>query len=246
MSRGFAGRTIVVFGGATGIGAATASRLASDGASVIVQYHTREAQARELCERLRATGAAATAAQADLTDADATGALVAALPAVDGFVHAVSAPLDAEPFDALSWERMTAHLDVAVKSAFAIAKAMIVRDPRPTAGVFVSSIVTSGVPPANWSAYVTAKYALLGFVRSLAADAAGRGLRLNLVSPGLTDTPLTASMDPRRRELAGRATPLKRLGTVDEAAAAIAFLLSDESSYLVGVDLPVAGGTAFG
>ena len=59
----------------------------------------------------------------------------------------------------------------------------------------------------------------------------------------MTQTPLTAAFDSRRVELAGRAAPLKRLGTVDEAASAIAFLLSNEGAYIVGVDLPVAGGT---
>ena len=79
-------------------------------------------------------------------------------------------------------------------------------------------------------------------MKSVAQEAAGRGMRLNLVSPGMTETPLTAHIDPRRRDLVARSLPLKRLGTADDAARAIAFLLSDESGYVVGADLPVAGG----
>ncbi len=238
----FSNRTFVVFGAATGIGAATASLIARDGGSVIVHYRTREAEAKALCEQLRAQGATASTAQADLTDQQAVAALFDAAGDVDGFVHSVSAPLAIGPIASTDWTTFQAQWEASVKSAVLIVQALFASEARPRAGVFVSSTVTIGVPPKDWSPYVTAKYALLGFVRSIAQEAAAQGLRLNVVSPGLTETPLTAQMDPRRRELAGRATPLKRLGTVDDAAESIAFLLSDASAYVVGADLPLAGG----
>ena len=228
-------------GAATGIGAATARVLAREGAEVIVQYRTREAEALQLCADLRAAGGRARAAQGDLTDAGFVAALFSGEAPIDAFVHAVSAPLGPEPFAAAAWAAFQLQWEASVKTAFLLLQSALACEPCPRAGVFVSSVVTSGVPPKDWSAYVTAKSALAGLVRSVAQEAAGRGLRLNLVSPGLTETPLTAGIDPRRRELAGRATPLKRLGTVDEAAAAIAFLLSSESAYIAGADLPVAG-----
>lgn len=239
----FAGQTILVCGAATGIGAATARLLAREGAGVIVQYRTREAEALQVCADVLAAGGRARVAQGDLTDAATAAALFAGAEPIDAFVHAISAPLGAEPFAAAGWPAFAAQLEASVKTAFLLLQAALACEPCARAGVFVSSIVTSGAPPKDWSAYVTAKSALAGLVRSVAQEAAGRGLRLNLVSPGLTETPLTAGIDPRRRELAGRATPLKRLGTVDEAAAAIAFLLSNESAYIAGADLPVAGAT---
>jgi NAD(P)-dependent dehydrogenase (short-subunit alcohol dehydrogenase family) len=238
-----ADKKILVCGGATGIGAATALCAGREGADVIVHYHLREAQARAVCAQVRDAGGHAAIAQADLTDPQAVAALLDGLGPIDGFVHSVSAPIAVEPLSSVEWPAFQLQWEATVKSAFLLVKALLAREVVPSAGVFVSSAVTSGVPPRDWPSYVTAKYGLLGFVRSIAQDAAGRGLRLNLVSPGMTETPLTAVFDARRRELTGRATPLKRLGTVDEAAAAIVFLLSNESAYIVGADLPVAGGT---
>lgn len=238
----FSNRTFVVFGAATGIGAATASLIAREGGSVIVHYRTREAEALAVCEQLRAQGATVSSAQADLTDPKAVAALFEAVGDVDGFVHSVSAPLAIGPIVATDWTTFQTQWEGSVKSAVLIVQALLAREARPRAGVFVSSTVTFGAPPKDWSPYVTAKYALVGFVRSIAQEAAGQGLRLNVVSPGLTETPLVAQIDPRRREMAGRATPLKRLGTVDDTAESIGFLLSDASAYVVGADLPVAGG----
>lgn len=238
----FSNRKYVVFGAATGIGAAAATLIAREGGSLIVHYRTREAEANALCGQLRAQGASATAVQADLTDPRAVGALFDVAGDVDGFVHSVSAPLVIGPIATTDWPTFQAQWEASVKSAVLIVQALLAREVRPRAGVFVSSTVTFGAPPKDWSSYVSAKYALLGFVRSVAQEVAGQGLRLNLVSPGLTETPLTEHIDPRRREMAGRATPLKRLGTVEDAAESIAFLLSDASAYVVGADLPVAGG----
>jgi len=241
-----ADKTILICGGATGIGAATAALAVSEGATVVVNYRSRQADAQALCARLRDAGGRASAVQADLTDPAAVDAMIAGLGTIDGFVHSVSAPIAVEPLAGVEWPVFETHWESSVKSAVLLVKAFMAREALPRAGVFVSSVVASGgPPPRDWSPYVTAKYGLLGFVRSIAQEAAGRGLRLNLVSPGLTETPLTANIDARRRELIGRSTPLGRLGTVDEAAAAIAFLLSDESAYIAGANLPVSGGTAF-
>ena len=240
-----AGKKILICGGATGIGAAVAAFAAGEGAEVVVNYRSRETDALALCARLRDQGDRASGVRADLSDPDAVAAMIAGLGPIDGFVHSVSAPIAGEALSTLEWPAFQRQWEASVKSAFLLVKALLASATIPRAGVFVSSAVVSGVPPRDWSSYVTAKYGLLGFVRSIAQDAAERGLRLNLVSPGLTETPLTAELDARRRELVGRATPLKRLGTAEEAAAAIAFLLSDESAYIVGADLPVTGGTKF-
>jgi 3-oxoacyl-[acyl-carrier protein] reductase len=240
--RRFTDQRILVCGGATGIGAEAARLLAGEGAEVVVQYRTRQTQARALCEELRQAGSRASLVTADLTVEEEVRAALDDLGHLDGFVHSVSAPLAIEPLEKSSWATYQSAWDASVKSAYVLVRAMLERATPPRAGVFVSSLVTHGAPPKDWSSYVTAKYALLGFVKSIAQDAAGRGLRLNLVSPGMTETPLTAQIEPRRRELIGRSTPLKRLGTVADVASAIAFLLSGESAYVVGTDLALAGG----
>lgn len=92
--------------------------------------------------------------------------------------------------------------------------------------------------------YVTGKHALLGFCRSLAVELAAKRIRVNCVSPGLVSTPLTAHLDSKHLELLGRSVPLGHLGTADEAAQVINFLLGAESAFVTGTNVPVAGGAA--
>jgi 3-oxoacyl-[acyl-carrier protein] reductase len=106
----------------------------------------------------------------------------------------------------------------------------------------VLSSVTLGVPPPDKSPYVTAKYGLLGLARSLAVELAAKGMRVNCVSPGFTRTFLTAGVDERVQELIARSVPMKRLSTPEDVAAAVAFLVSPDSAYITGVNLPVSGG----
>lgn len=232
-------------GGATGIGAATARLLASRGAAVCMQYHTRESQARELCAQLRSTGGSVDVAQADLTEPGDIERLVESISAIHGIVHSVSPPLQDKNFQEAEWEEYERHWRTAVQSAYWLVKLSLRIQPDALRSVvFILSTSTIGVPPKRWAPYVSAKYALLGLAKSMAVELAGTGIRVNCVSPGFTSTPLTAHVEPRLQDFVARSIPAGRLSTVEDVAAAVAFLLSDESSFVTGVNLPVSGGAA--
>lgn len=106
----------------------------------------------------------------------------------------------------------------------------------------VSTAVQSGEGPVH---YVTSKAALVGMTRALAREVASRGIRINAVAPGPTDTPLMRSIPSEWIESLEKAIPLGRLGRPDEVAAAVRFLASDEASYVTGSVLAANGGSYF-
>src|SRR5947209_9312418 len=240
----FRGQTILVCGGATGIGAAIVRLLASQGATVWIQYRRREAEALELCRQLRSEGASAETFCADLTVAAQVENLIQAAGEIDGLVHSVSPPLPNELFYQLDWSEYVEHWRTSVQSAYLLLKYSLDSQPCSLQSVvLLLSTCTIGVPPKNWAPYISAKYALLGLSKSMAVELADRCIRINCVSPGFTSTPLTAHIEPRFQEFIARAIPMRRLGTVDDAALATAFLLSKKSGFITGINLAVSGGT---
>jgi 3-oxoacyl-[acyl-carrier protein] reductase len=97
-------------------------------------------------------------------------------------------------------------------------------------------------PNEKWLPYITSKTALNGFVKSLAFELAPKGIRINLVSPGMVDTPLIADIPEKVRLLSAAQTPLRTLATPEDVAGAISYLASDKSNYLTGETIRVNGG----
>lgn len=111
--------------------------------------------------------------------------------------------------------------------------------------VFVLSSVTFGVPPKFLSAYTTVKYCLLGLARALASEYAGTNVNINCVSPSMVETAFVSDIPKKAVELSAAQNPLGRNVTTCEVTGVIEFLLSPASDSLHGVNVPVAGGSAF-
>ncbi|MEW6319649.1 MAG: SDR family oxidoreductase [Acidobacteriota bacterium] len=238
------GRRILVCGGATGIGAATARRLAHMGAAVIIQYRTRGDEAAALRTALQASGADVAEVCGDLTQESDVERVLDASDLLHGIVHSISPPLPRARFDKNPWAVYQQHWEAGVKALYLLATSAIARDLPLGAIVAVLSTAVVGVPPKDMAPYVAAKAGLAGFCRALAVELAPRKVRVNCVSPGLTPTPLTGHVDPRHHEILGRAVPLQRIATPDDTAGAIAFLMGPDAEFLTGVNLPVAGGAS--
>lgn len=242
------GRHALVTGGSQGIGAAVAHALAGAGARVTVLGRSAEKLAGVV-----ASGAAHAHAVADVTDAEAFAAVLAAMAPVDILVNnagaAESAPLS-RTTPAL-WERMLA---VNLTSVFTATRVLLPGMQERGWGRIVNVASTAGLTGYPYvSAYVAAKHGVVGMTRALALETAGKGVTINAVCPGYTETELIQSSIARIATRGGRseesiradftrANPQGRLVQPAEVAAAVLYFCGPGSDAVTGVALPVCGG----
>jgi NAD(P)-dependent dehydrogenase (short-subunit alcohol dehydrogenase family) len=250
-----AGKTALVTGGAAGIGWATACALASDGVNVAIcsRPGTTLDNAAEKIER--SGFKTITCYQADVTSEENMKDLFTQLKrkfgALDYLVNNAGIDSFCEPED-FSLSQFRHVMDVNVASVFIVISSALpmLREASSPSVVNVGS-VHGHVTTSGRADYVTAKTALIGATRALSLDLAAYGIRVNMVSPGAVETPMLVrawemkapdlSLDELRRR-AGAEHPTGRIGTPDDIAFAIRFLLGDQAGFINGTDLIVDGG----
>lgn len=241
-----AGKSVIVTGASSGIGAATARELGRAGASVLLVGRHAERLATAAAE-VTAAGGRAETAEIELEDADAA----ASLPAVaverfgslDGMVLTASL-FDPRPLEATTVECQERQWRTNVVAPLATVRAAVDEMPQGGSIVLIGSTVASvGFP--GCSAYTATKGAIAALSRALAIELAPKGIRVNLVVPGYVRTPmLQPHLDANEGYedwILGR-TPSGRIGGADDLAPSILFLLSDLSAYVDGASLVVDGG----
>jgi 3-oxoacyl-[acyl-carrier protein] reductase len=241
----FADRTALVTGGARGIGRAICQMLAECGARVAINYQQNDAAARETLAAVEAAGARGCLAQADVADEKAVGAMVAsverALGPVDLLVNNAGIAITAfhNELTFAAWKRMfEVNMDGPFLTTWAVKDGMLSRG----FGRIVNISSLAGfVQKPEYIHYATTKAGLISFTRHCAVAFAPH-VRVNCVAPGLTDTDLARTANPGVVDRLISVTPLKRIGKPEEMAAAVKFLLSEESSFITGQTISVCGG----
>jgi 3-oxoacyl-[acyl-carrier protein] reductase len=239
------GHTALVTGASQGIGRAVAVLLARQGARVVVAARNEDKLA-SLAEEIAAAGGAALPLRLDLSKPAEVGERIASLPAewaeIDVLVNNAGVTADGlmARMSLEQWERV---LTTNLTGAFAVTRELLRNMMRNRWGriVSVSSVVGLMGNPGQVN-YAASKAGLIGFSKSLAKEIGSRSVTVNVVAPGYIVTAMTDALPEKGRQELEGAIALRRLGNVDDVAAAVLYLCSEEAGYVTGHVLNVSGG----
>jgi len=241
----FTGKTALITGSARGIGKAIAERLAADGARIVISDIMAES-AEATAEGLRSRGIEAVAIAANVANKDDAVKLINTAvtehASLDIVVNNAGITRDTlmVRMSESDWDSV---IDVNLKGAFLVtqAAAKIMMKQRSGRIVNISSVV-GRMGNAGQTNYAASKAGLIGLTKSAARELATRGVTVNAIAPGFIQTAMTDQMPEAAREKLSGSIPMKRLGTPEDVAAVVAFLASEDASYITGQVIGVDGG----
>lgn len=249
MELNFNGKTAIVTGAASGIGAAIAEALAASGATVVVSDLKQEAAQAEV-EKIEAAGGKALAFAGDVADPASVEAMVKFAEEKTGALHLLvnnagiggaAAPVGEYPID--SWKQV---IDINLNGVFYGIRFAVPAMKKAGGGAIVNiASVLGSVGIANSSAYVTAKHGVVGLTKNAALEHAADNIRVTAVGPGFIHTPLVdANLDDATQDFLASQHAFNRLGTPEEVSSLVLYLLSDQASFVTGSYHLVDGGYA--
>jgi NAD(P)-dependent dehydrogenase (short-subunit alcohol dehydrogenase family) len=244
-------RVVVITGGSRGIGRATAMAAAARGFRVVVGYASNEAAAKEVVSSIERKNGKAVAVKCDVASEKDILALFKASDAfgtLGALVNNAGIVGTTSRVDEMSAERIQRMMAVNVTGSILCAREAVKRMSTRHGGqggviVNLSSVAAKLGSPNTYVDYAASKGAIDSFTIGLGHEVAGEGIRVAAIRPGLIDTDIHASGgDPDRAHRLASGVPMKRVGTADEIASAIVWLMSDDASYVTSAILDVSGG----
>jgi 3-oxoacyl-[acyl-carrier protein] reductase len=240
------GKAALVTGGSRGIGAAIATALATRGADVAITYRAEVDKARAVVAGIEAAGRRGRAIRADSADPEAVRhaveQTVIAFGRLDVLVNNAGI-FPSGPPEAVSLEEIDLTLAVHARAAFVAAQAALRHMGEGGRIISIGSCLAQRVPYGGVTLYAMSKSALIGFTKGLARDVGGRGITVNVVDPGSTDTDMNPA-DGAAAEAERGLMALGRYGRPEEIAAMVAHLAGEGGRFVTGASIPVDGGYA--
>lgn len=239
-------RVALVTGGSRGIGRATVRALARDGFDVAFCYRSDDEAARALEKEAAEAGERVVGTRVDVTDAVRVREWIAAteegLGPVTAAVTAAGITRD-NPLVLMEDEQWRQVIDTNLNGVYHVCRAVVFGMMKRRGGAIVNLSSVAGVyghgSQANYSA---SKAGIIGLTRSLAKETGRSGVRVNAVAPGFIETDMVAEMNDKARKEALSSIPLRRMGTADEVADLVAYLVSDRAAYITGAVFQIDGG----
>ncbi len=238
----------LIIGATGGIGLKTAKTLAKENYSIILHYNSNKTKALELKTELEElTDKKILIVQANLLNENE---IVEMFNEIKRYFTQITTLINASTLHFgniklgnMDWLDMESQLNINIKSSFLLVKNILPFMEINKYGkiVFITTQATEQVN-SEWLHYITAKSALNGFTKALAVELAPKGIRVNLVSPGMTDTELVSDIPEKVKLLTAAKTPLKRLAKPIDVANAISYLVSEKSDFLTGETIRINGG----
>lgn len=236
---------VLIVGASSSIGCEIIRQISGGKTVVLAHYHSRkdrlDAIQVEVHEQI-------VPIQADLSSEHGVQFLIESVSANCDFpqqiVFLAAPPLILTRFRDLTWDDFRRHIDIQLYASFTILHKFLPKMSLARNGkvVFVLSSCTLDVPPSAIANYVTAKYAVLGLMKSLATEYAGKQICINAVSPSMVETGFLSLIPEKIVQLTAQQHPLKRNARPADVAPVVKFLLSGGADYLTGVNIPVTGG----
>src|SRR5712692_3949325 len=240
------GRTALVTGGSRGIGRAVALALAEEGADVAVNYVSSEAAARDAVEQIRKMGRRAMLAQADVADYPDTFRMAQQVLAEFGHLDilvnnaGISSDKTFVKMDHSSWRRVLAiNLDGVFNCTKAFIEQMIAQQYGRV--VNITSVIGQ-IGNFGQANYAASKAGVAAFTKSLAKELASKGITVNAVAPGFTETDMVDALPEKVRSKLLDQIPMRRFGKSEEVARACVYLCSADGDYITGAELSINGG----
>ena len=236
---------LLVLGASSDLALSLLPEIAGNYKTIFAHYHRSGDKLQELSRALPDMRMV----QADFSDEEETKRMMEQVAEtgvnITHILHCPSARVEYKHFRKLTWDEYTLMLHTQLRSLYYASQQFVPKMAKQKYGkiVTVLSSATVGTPPVGMNAYTTAKYSLLGFMKSLAAEYADKNIQINAVSPSMMETKFVSGLSHLVVEKNSADHPLGRNASVNDVAPAIKFLLSSNSDFITGQNLLVSGGS---